>query len=49
VDWIDLSQDRDKWRAFVNEAMSVLENAGKVLSGFATGGPSNSAQLDRVI
>ena len=23
MDWIDLSQDRDSWRALVNEAMSL--------------------------
>jgi hypothetical protein len=24
VDWIDLAQDRDKWRALVNMIMSLL-------------------------
>jgi hypothetical protein len=47
VDWIGLAQDRDKWRDLVNAVMNlcVAYNAGKLLSGFTTGGLSNSAQL----
>jgi hypothetical protein len=35
MDWIDLAQDRDQWRALVNKAMNVQvpQNAGKFLSG----------------
>jgi hypothetical protein len=38
MDWIDLAQDRDQWRAFV----------GKFLSNCATGGFSRRAQLHGV-
>jgi hypothetical protein len=36
IDWIDLAQDRDRWRAEVKEVMKlqVTENTGNVLSSW---------------
>jgi hypothetical protein len=41
MDWIDLTEDREKWRALLNMVM----NFGKFLSGCTTGGFSRRVQL----
>jgi hypothetical protein len=47
MDWIDLVQDRDQWKALVNTAMNlrVPYNARKFLSGCTIGSFSGRAQL----
>jgi hypothetical protein len=41
MDWIDLAQDRDQWRALVN-------TAGKILSSCTTGGFPGRARLREI-
>jgi hypothetical protein len=47
MEWIDLAQDKDSWQALVNTVMNlwVLQNVGKFLSSYTTGGFSRRAQL----
>jgi hypothetical protein len=47
MDWVDLAQDMDQWRALVNMAMNIWvpQNAGKFLSSCTIGGFSRRAQL----
>jgi hypothetical protein len=50
MDWIDLAEDRDQWRALVNTVMNrqVSQNVGKFLSNCTTGGFSRRAELHGV-
>jgi hypothetical protein len=50
MDWIDLAQDRDQWRALAGTVMNlwVPWNAGKLLSSCVTGDFSRRAQLHEV-
>jgi hypothetical protein len=50
LDWIDLSQDRDRRKALVNTVIihRVLYNYGKFLSSCTNGGFSRRAQLHGV-
>jgi hypothetical protein len=47
IDWIDLAQDSDQWRALVNTVtnLRVRKNAGKFLSSCIIGGFTRRAQL----
>jgi hypothetical protein len=47
VDWIDMAQDRDQWKALVNTVMNfrVLQNVRKFLNSCTIGGFSRRAQL----
>jgi hypothetical protein len=50
MDWNDLAEDRDQWRALVNTVMNlpVQQNVGKSLSSCTTDGFSRRAQLHEV-
>jgi hypothetical protein len=50
MDWIDLGQDWDQWRALVNTVMNhrIPENVRKFLSSCATGGFSRRTQFHGV-
>jgi hypothetical protein len=47
MDWIDLAQNRDQWRALVNTVMNfqIQLNVGKFLCSCVAGGFSRRAQL----
>jgi hypothetical protein len=50
MDWIDLAQDRNQWRALVNTVMNLLiqQNTANFLSGCVTGDFSRMTQLHGV-
>jgi hypothetical protein len=47
MNWIDLAQDRDQWRALANTVMNLgfLKIAGNFLNGCTIGSFSGRAQL----
>jgi hypothetical protein len=47
VDWIDMAEDRDQWRALVNTVLNLRVpcNAGKFVSDCRIDGSSRRAQL----
>jgi hypothetical protein len=47
MNWIDLAQKRDQWRALVSMAMNlrVPQNSRKFLSSCTNGGTSRRAEL----
>jgi hypothetical protein len=47
INWIDLAEDRDQWRAFVSTAINLRlpYNAGKFLSSCTMGSFSRRAQF----
>jgi hypothetical protein len=50
MDWTDVAQDRDQWRALVNTIMKlrVPQNIGKFLSSCTIGGFSQKTQVHEV-
>jgi hypothetical protein len=49
MDWVDMAQNRDQWRALLNTVMilRVLLNIGTFFSSCATGGFSRRQQLHK--
>jgi hypothetical protein len=50
IDWIDLAQDRDRWRALVNTMLHlrVSENVRMLMSSWTTGGLTRGILLHSV-
>jgi hypothetical protein len=47
MNWIDMAQDRDQWKALVNAVLNFCcsKNSGKFLSGCTFGCSSRRAQF----
>jgi hypothetical protein len=50
MDWIDVAQDREQWRALVKTSMNlrVARNVRKFMSSCTTSGSSRKVQLHGV-
>jgi hypothetical protein len=51
MEWIDMTKDRDQWRAPANTILNLRapQNAGELPSGRTTGGPPRRAQLRKQV
>jgi hypothetical protein len=51
MDWTDMAQDSDQWRALVNTVLNIQvpSNAGKFLRSCSINGYSRMAQLHKYV